>query len=470
MYRYLQGYLKKWLEQKNRKPLILRGARQVGKSTLVKQFATQEKLKLIEINFEKKIFPSFRSSEINMEKIILEIETSFNCSLNKDTLIFLDEIQKCPEALKVLRYFYEEYSFIPIIAAGSLLEFVLEDTKIEIPVGRIEYLYMGPMSFSEFLLAQNKNKLVEVFTNSRKQIENILNHDNRDLLNPSQLNSSFFPQGVFELLTEEFKTYLYVGGMPEAVKVYAETKDLNLVRKVQNSIISTYKDDFHKYAKKSEVARMDIIFEKLPIMVGKKMKYSELDSDMQSRDIKKVLHLLKLARVIHFCHHTHCSGFPLSASKDMNTFKIYFLDVGLYYATIGVRWSQLQSDLKNENLAQGTAAEQFVAQHLAYSSDCSGSRNLTMQEPNLMYWLRDKGSSKAEVDFVLDLGQQVLPIEVKSGKTGQLRSVKQMALEKSLVKKIVRFDLKYRDKIIEEFEPKKSLINLHIACAEWIHS
>ncbi|MCM2280464.1 MAG: DUF4143 domain-containing protein [Bdellovibrionaceae bacterium] len=378
-------------------------------------FAKSAGLNLVEVNLERIRLRSLDSEKPDVESVIREVEAKLEVGLSSKTLLFFDEIQQQPKLLPVLRYFYEEHAELPVVAAGSLLEFALNAHQFSMPVGRIEYFHLSPMSFFEFLRALGKGRLSQQVMETAP---NLKGHH-------------------FEQLTEHLKTYLFTGGMPEAVKIYVETKSYNEVRAVQRSIMQTYRDDFPKYSSHALSPRVDEILSRLPHVLGKKIKYTEISSDYQAREIKKVLALLKNARLIHFCYHTNATGLPLQAQADLEVYKVYFLDVGLLNYMMGVSWESLQTYNDSSLLTKGLVAEQFAAQHLAYSQG-------GLEEPNLFYWLRDKKTQNAEVDFVLAHQGKVAPVEIKSGQGGKLKSLVQFIAEKK-VSSAFRFDLKDRD-------------------------
>lgn len=441
MKRLAEQYLKNWIQSENRKPLVLRGARQVGKSTLVRLFSQSQKLNLVEINLEKKKLKSIQSEDIFIEKVLAEIQAEYNVDIDSNSLVFFDEIQTQPEILKFLRYFYEEIPQIPIIAAGSLLEFTLEEHEFSMPVGRVEYFHLGPMTFEEFLLALNKSKLVQ-------QVK-------KDKLN--------LDTHVRSALSEFLKEYLFVGGMPEAVASYIKFKNPTKVRNIHRNIVRTYQDDFPKYAKRNNFKNIYQIFERLPEFIGKKIKYSEFNSELQSRDIRSCLQLLQRSRVILTCYHSNCSGIPLQSQEDENTFKIYFLDVGLLNYLKGASWQMLQDYDEKQMITKGEVAEQFAAQHLAYIEE-------GLEKPNLIYWLRDKKINNAEVDFVIEKKSEIIPIEIKAGSSARLQSAKQFAIEHK-TKIIYRYSLGKQDNATNEImietkdNQKQSLLvfNYHLA-------
>ncbi len=399
MYRQQLQFLRDWLHGSNRKPLIIRGARQVGKSTLVELFAREYKKNLLNVNLERHPELSQIFSAKDPEQILQQIEFLPNMgNINKDALLFLDEIQAVPEAVPVLRYFYEDRPDLPVVSAGSLLEFVLSDHSFSMPVGRIQYLHMGPMTFTEFLGALGEEKL-KFFILQYKPGQKI-------------------GEVVHKRLLSLMRSYYYIGGMPEAIAVFVDGRSYKDVSKVHNSIIETYREDFSKYAGSRNLNRMRNVFNFVARNVGRKIKYSNISFQDQSATIKKDLELLSLARIIGKVTHSHCSGLPLQADIEEKVYKALFLDVGLMNAICGLDWrvvSQMD-DIKLIN--EGAIAEQFIGQHL---------QSLLADTPNreLTYWLREGRSSNAEIDFVIGIAGTIIPIEVKAGATGKLKSLHQ---------------------------------------------
>lgn len=413
MYRSQLELLQRWLQSKRRKPLIIRGARQVGKSTLVELFAQAQQRPLLAVNLERypllaKVFASNDPQQILQQLEVLPRATK----LSPDTLLFLDEIQALPEAIPTLRYFYEERADLPIIAAGSLLEFALSNHQFSIPVGRIRYLHMGPMTFSEFLAALGETTLYERITAYEWGQEiGVVAH---------------------ERLLQLLRSYYFVGGMPEAVAVFAETNSFQAVSDVHNSIIDTYREDFPKYSGARDLNRMLTVFNFAARNVGIKVKYSNISREEQSATLKKDIELLCMARVISKIIHSHCSDLPLQASLDEKIYKLLFLDIGLMNALSGINWLSLANLDVIRLVNEGTIAEQFIGQHL---------QALLAETPNreLTYWLREGRSANAELDYVMALNGNIVPIEVKAGATGSLKSLHQFMAEKK-AKYAVRFD------------------------------
>ncbi|MBO9666403.1 MAG: ATP-binding protein [Bdellovibrio sp.] len=403
MKRHALKDLTNWYKREKRKPLVLRGARQVGKSTLVRHLADSLGLDLFEINLEKQKLLSLQSEGIEVSPILQEVEIICNKKISAKALLFFDEAQDQKKILATLRYFFEEYPDIAVIAAGSLLDFALKKAEYSVPVGRIEYYFLGPMKFTEFLEAMGEPLLLEK-----------LNDFSGALL-----------EATHHRLMRRWREYLYVGGMPEAVLTYLQTNSPLEVRRIQNAILQAYQEDFNKYALYAQYRRVRRIFNFVPGHLGQKLKYVEIDPDEKARDLKAALELLILARVFIPVYHTNASGLPLKSQMDESVFKCYFLDVGLVCAFQGVDWSLLTTSSSEELLVKGPLVEQFVAQHLFFQSE-------GFMEPELFYWLRDKKAQNAEVDFVMTIDGQIVPVEVKSGKGGRLKSLMVFMKEKEL--------------------------------------
>lgn len=401
MQRVAEKSLVKWLKSKRRKPLLLRGARQVGKSTLVRNFAANNDMKLNEINLERHRALETVFATLDISIIRNELEGIVNRSLTAPgSLLFLDEIQATPSAIQALRYFYEELPEVPVISAGSLVEFTLADHPFPMPVGRIEYFHLGPMTFSEFL--------VEIEPELYEALERL----SLDDLPPNTLH---------QRLMTRLRQYMFTGGMPESVLAYSETGSLVETTPVHRSIVTTYEDDFAKYARQSDLMLLQGIFRRIPIQVGKKVKYSQFSRESRSRQVKAMIDLLVKARVCYRVNASHCQGLPLNASIDEMVFKLLFMDVGLMNHICGVRWRDING-LDNVRLVnEGAIAEQFIGQHLVFN-------NAGLEPPETTYWLRENRSGNAEVDYVIAIDRAIVPVEVKAGRSGRLRSLHQFAL------------------------------------------
>ena len=413
MYRHQQAFLKQWLNNKRRKPLIIRGARQVGKSTLVELFATEQSCRLMNVNLER--YPSLAEtfSSNDPQQILRALELLPKIpSYTDDALLFLDEIQSTSEAIPALRYFYEDKPELPVIAAGSLLEFTLANHSFSMPVGRVQYLHMGPMTFTEFLMAIGEQKLSDFILNYTLE--------------------ATVPLVAHQRLLSLLRDYYFVGGMPEAVACFADTNSYRAVSEVHNSIIETYREDFPKYGAGRDLSRMLNVFNFAARNAGVKVKYSNISREEQSATLKKDLELLCMARVTSKVVHSHCSGLPLQASQDEKAYKLLFLDVGLMNAISGLNANTIQQIDEQKLINEGAIAEQFIGQHL---------QSLLCESPNrgLNYWLREGRASNAEVDYVIALSGKLVPIEIKAGASGSMRSLHQFMSEKS-APLAVRFD------------------------------
>jgi len=404
MYREQLTWLKQWAERKNHKPLVIRGARQVGKSTLVSLFAEYQGLDLIALNFERN--PEY--TDVFSQPDPVKIISTLSLLLERDitagkTLLFLDEVQVKPEILGTLRYFYEELPALHVIAAGSLLDFEMVSPAFSMPVGRISYLHMGPMNFTEFLHALGDEKLAE-FVRSWQLGEDI-------------------PEAIHHKLMQRLRENMAVGGMPEAVAAFAESESYKLCEEVKQDLLGTFSDDFAKYAKQNDHDLIRQAFRKSPLILGRKVKYSEISPDTRSADVARVLNQLTLARVITKVLRSSANGLPLSAEENDKFFKLLFLDTGLVSTLLNLSYQALQADdLLQVN--SGALAEQWVGQALLHSLD-------PHEHPFLHYWAREKSSNAAEVDYVIAGNGKVIPIEVKAGKSGSLKSLHLFLKEKN---------------------------------------
>ncbi|MCL5260594.1 MAG: ATP-binding protein [Gammaproteobacteria bacterium] len=389
--------LQLWFKDQNRKPLVIRGSRQVGKTWLVRSLATQLKLDLFELNFERNPKIKALFSDNDPEQTILQLESFFNRSINsKKALLFLDEIQAAPELLAKLRWFAEEKPELAVIATGSLLDFTLADHEFSMPVGRISYMYIEPMSFEEFLLALNQNKLCEYLSNFTLQDK--------------------IPEIIHDRLLQFLREYILVGGMPSAVEIWMQKKSFFAVSEIHNGILQTFRDDFAKYAKKIAFDRLDDIFRSIPNLLGKKFKYSLVNKEVRSEVLKKALNLLCKARVCHKVFSCSGNGVPLAADIKEDIFKVIFLDVGLVSSALGLSITTENIFTRFKLINEGSITEQLVGQLLRTVSPY-------YIDPKLYYWVREKSGSAAEIDYLMQYNTKVIPIEVKAGTTGTLRSL-----------------------------------------------
>lgn len=396
MERRIDKYLSEWKEESQRKVILLRGARQVGKTYAVKKLGKVFKY-FLEINFEEeKDLRSVFQGSLNPQNICEKLSAFFSVPIVQgETLLFLDEIQACPEALSSLRFFYEKMPGLHLIAAGSLLEFALSEIPSQ-GVGRIQSFFMYPMSFVEFLIANDAKAIVDFVDRSNTQ-------------NP--LEEIFHNK-----LVEYLKTYLYIGGMPEVVQAYIDHKDLILCQKKLDDLLTTLRDDFAKYKKKSPVGRLREVFDSVVFQAGNKFKYSNIESSSRSQDLKNALDLLLQAGLAYKIYHTSAQGLPLGAQINTKRFKVILFDVGLHQRLLGL---DLRSYLLSEDfqgINRGNIAEIFVGLELI----CNGPVHISRQ---LFYWHREVRGSNAEIDYLIQQAERIVPIEVKAGTKGQMQSM-----------------------------------------------
>jgi predicted AAA+ superfamily ATPase len=405
MERMIERNLLKWKEQVGRKPLLIRGGRQVGKSHVIEKFGKAHFDQCVIVNFE------FHRECLNAFKTLDPVKIIASLSILRrqeivpgKTLLFIDEIQECPDAILALRYFKEMMPILHVIAAGSLLEFTLNREDFRMPVGRVESLYMYPCSFKEFLMASNEHRALEYLSTVTVQ----------EGIDPA----------IHEMLLAKLREYFIVGGMPEALDYFVNHHDYLRVQALQGTLRNAYRNDFGKYAAKGvKVDYLSKIYDIIPSIVGKHFKYTSIDSTIQARDLKPSVKALEDASLIHFIYHTAASGLPLSSTVNERRAKPLFIDIGLLNNASGLSMNEMLND-SLILLNQGALAEQFVGQEF-----CAYSRNY--EKAQLFYWERDKPSI-AEVDYVIHVGSKILPVEVKSGKTGRLKSLQQFVAEKSL--------------------------------------
>ena len=398
-----------WKEKAERTPLIIRGARQVGKSYTIEEFGKKHFQNLIVVNFEEKPEAKDCFESLDIETILKRIGYVYATSIVPgETLLFLDEIQLCPQAVRSLRYFKEKLSALHVIAAGSLLEFVLEDEDIPIsfPVGRVQFLNMKPLSFREFLASIGQGQWKE-------QLESIT------------LEKSI-PQGFHNQLMQFVRDYFLIGGMPAAIKAYINSKSYMETLREQKALLDIYRLDLAKYGKKNEFAHLQTLFESSPQLVAKHFRYSKIDpeSTHPSREYKNALRKLKQAGIISPVHATSANGLPLKAEENEKKFKLLFLDIGLLQCALGIDPAIFVSPSFHQ-INAGTLAEQFVGQEWLAYADC-------YLEPHLFFWETEKKGSSAQVDYVTNLEGKIIPIEVKAGKTGHLGSLYQFLAKKAL--------------------------------------
>lgn len=421
MRRDLLTNLQEWAEKERPKPIILRGPRQAGKSWLAQEIGKKFE-NFVEINFE--MMPeigNFFKTSLDPQVLTKNIANYLKIKITPGrTLLFFDEIQQVPEAVTALRYFYEKLPTLHVIAAGSLLEFELKN--ISIPVGRVSFLYVYPLSFAEYLTAKGNDSLRTMLRENDK----------------ATLHETFHLQ-----LLQEVRDYTLIGGMPEVVKEYISTADLAECINIQSDILQTYIADFHKYAKKNQIKYLAKTFNAIPHQLGRKFKYSNIDKNIKSTVLGEALDLLEMAGVIYKVYHTSANGIPLGAEINPAKFKVLFFDIGLTQRILNLDYSQFLLDSDISQINNGTIAELFVGLELIAHTN-------PREKCSAYYWHREKRASNAEIDYIILLKNRIVPVEVKSGATGSMKSLKIFMESKSTPSglKISSFPYSHNDNII----------------------
>jgi len=401
MKRAITRDLIEWKQKRTRKPLIIRGARQVGKTYSIAEFGRNSFTNLVKVDFEKQIRARqiFRG-DLSPKRLVQLVELETESSLVPgETLLFLDEIQLCPRALTALRYFYEEMPHLHIVAAGSLLEFEME--RISFPVGRVEFMYMYPLTFGEFLSNLGLERL--------------------DAERPALFETTAVEDLVHDRLLEKMREFFVVGGMPEAVRAYVESGSLKDVRDVHDSLVNALVQDMLKYEKYVENDLVREILETVPHHVGSAIKYRALSPNASHYKIKQVLRTLEKALLTTPVRSSSGAGLPLGGNINKSSFKLCMVDIGLMQFLCGLSPKDtMQSD---DLLAtyKGSLCEQFVGQELRA---VGGSQN-----NRLFYWSRAARNSSAEVDYLIAREGRVYPLEIKHGPAGRLRSLQRYLAE-----------------------------------------
>lgn len=407
--------LLEWKDNPMRKPLLLRGARQVGKSSAVRHFGKEFQF-FAEVNFERhKTVKTFFQGDIDIRLIVQKIAIYINVPIEEGkTLLFLDEIQECPEAIMALRFFKEDYPGLHVIAAGSLLKFTLQELPT-FGVGRIHTLFMYPMTFDEFLNANNENGLISIKRQADSQ---------------HPLDAAFH-----EKLIEYFRIYLWVGGMPEAVLAWIKTHNFNQCSHIQEDIILTYEDDFSKYKKRVSPDLLRTTLHGICHQPGEKITFKQISADYRSSQIREAVRLLTLAGLVIPVIATSGNGIPLDAEANEKNMKILLLDSGLLLSVLQLEGNLAQhlvelimtgspQDLVNK----GGLVEMVAGLELLRNKPC-------VQRQKMFYWEKS-GNSIAEIDYLDTFHLKVTPIEIKSGTQGGMKSLWQFMREKRLTEAI----------------------------------
>lgn len=394
MKRTLYKELIKWKNSKQRKPLLLQGARQVGKTYLVNEFVKNEYENFVYLNFEQDptletLFAGTLKAESIIENISLYVGKKIS---SENTLIFFDEIQNVPQAITSLKYFYEQLPEYHIIAAGSLLGVTVGQHR-SFPVGKVNFLTLYPMSFFEYLEAFAEELLSEKIKSLNK-------------IKP-------FAETIHEKLLQYFKKYLFLGGMPEVVQTYIDTKDISLSRKIQNEILEAYKRDFSKYTDKKNAIKISELWHSVPYQLAKenkKFKYKDVRKNARASTYEQTIEWLRKAGLINIAYNISVPKLPLSGYADLSKLKIYFLDVGLLGAMLNLSSEIIlkPTDLFKEY--NGAFIENFIASELVVGG-----------EKDLFYWT---SKSDAEVDFIIQQKNKIFPLEVKSGTGRNIKSLR----------------------------------------------
>ena len=383
MYRVAIEKLYKWRESKRRKPLIIEGARQVGKTWLMKEFGSKAYANTVYINFDSNSrMAELFASDLNTDRLIMGLELYAGHKIEaENTLLIFDEVQEVPRALSSLKYFYENAPQYHIVCAGSLLGIALHGGT-SFPVGKVDFLKLYPLSFREFLMATGNERFAELL--DKQDYEMITS----------------FKQTYIDAL----KYYYFVGGMPEAVQSFAENKDFNEVRDIQKRILAAYEQDFSKHAPYEAVPKIRMIWNSIPSQLArenKKFIYGLVREGGRAKEYETAIMWLTDCGLVHKVSRVNAAGIPLKAYEDLRAFKLYIVDVGLLGCMTGLQQRTLLdgNDLFTE--FKGALTEQYVCQQLK-----------TIEDLGVYYFTNDRGS--CEVDFVIDTGEKIIPVEVKA--------------------------------------------------------
>lgn len=409
MYREAIVSLKKWKEDKFRKPLIVRGARQVGKTWLLQEFGRTSYSKFVYVNFEDTpTLQNIFANDFDIGRIITVLQIHAQTAITaKDTLIILDEIQSAERGITSLKYFCEKAPQYHVIAAGSLLGMGLH-SQVSFPVGKVDFLDLRPLSFSEFLLSLNESALVDALNTKSWSVISIFT----------------------EKLKEYLRYYFYVGGMPEVVDAFTQTRDWQLVRRIQSRILNSYEGDFSKHAPHDTVPRIRMVWQSIPSQLAKENKkfvYGVIREGARAKDFELAIQWLVDCGLLLKSHRVSKPEIPLSAYQDISVFKLFLHDVGLLGAMAGLNVRTIIEGDEIFTEFKGALTEQYVMQQLRVDS-----------ERYIGYWTNDRSTS--EVDFVIQEEGEVIPIEVKSGENLKAKSFR-LFCEKYKPSKAIRTSL-----------------------------
>ena len=391
MIRSIYKYLSEWKSSYRRKPLLLQGARQVGKTYAVKQFGKNDYKNIAYLNFEQvPELSKFFDGKLDPHKIIEDLSLYLGKNITDDTLIFFDEIQIAPKAITSLKYFYEEAPEFHVIAAGSLLG-VSVGKESSFPVGKVNFMTMHPMSFSEYLLAIEEELALEKIMSNNLETS--------------------LPEFLHDKLISHLKMYLFLGGMPEVVQNYINNKNIVTVRKIQNEILNSYQRDFSKYTSKIQAIKTSEVWNSIPYQLAKeskKFKYSDVKKKARASHYETTIEWLKKAGLVNIAYNISTPKLPISGYADRTKFKLYALDTGLLGAMLNLSSDIITDPNKLFTEYNGAFIESFVAMELSSLST------------DLFYWT---SGNKAEIDFMIQKDETIYPIEVKSGKNLSMKSL-----------------------------------------------
>jgi predicted AAA+ superfamily ATPase len=395
--RHIDSYLEDWKDSINRKPLLVRGARQVGKSSAIRHLGERFKY-FVEINLERqKNVKTLFGENLDVKKLCSQLSAIYSTPIIPgETLLFIDEIQESQRAISSLRYFYEDLPELHVIAAGSLLEFTLKELP-SFGVGRIRSMYMYPFSFDEFLNAQGLAMQVDYKKNEA------------DCDHP-------LPIPLHEELISQLRSFYLVGGMPEAVKVWMQTADYNECAVVHNDILDTYQDDFKKYKTRISPLLLSQVLKSAALQAGEKFVYSQVSNSADITAVKDALSLLTLAGLIIPVTHTAANGIPLGAEINEKFRKFLFLDVGLMQSLLGIQPQGILITDEIDFVNKGGLSEIFAGLELVKYANY-------LKKAELFYWQRMERNAQAEVDYVISRKGKIYPIEVKAGTSGSMQSM-----------------------------------------------
>lgn len=395
--RHIDLYLEEWKNSSNRKPLLIRGARQVGKSSAVRHLGESFKY-FIEINLERQgNIKTLFGENLDIKKLCSQLSAVYNTPIIPgETLLFIDEIQESQRAISSLRYFYEDYPELHVVAAGSLLEFTLKELP-SFGVGRIRSMYMYPFSFDEFLEAQGLDMQVRY-----KQNEADCEHP--------------LPLPLHEEMISQLRSFYLVGGMPEAVRVWIETYDYGKCAIVHNDILDTYQDDFKKYKTRISPLLLSQTLKSVALQAGGKFVYAQVGDNVEGTAVKEALSLLTLAGLVIPVTHTAANGIPLGAEINPKFRKFLFLDIGLMQSLLGTQPADILIANETDFVNKGGLSEMFAGLEMVKYADY-------LKKAELYYWQRLERNAQAEVDYVISRKGKIYPVEVKANNSGSMQSM-----------------------------------------------